>query len=212
MARKMAALVLALGPLLACASSERAAATATTAGDGSRGTKTVAEDKDPKILFARGRVFAEAGDLVRAEQYLGAALKAGADEREVVPVLLRVCIAARHYRFASEVAELTLARNPEDARLRLVVGALYVQIGNPGLARDNLERAAKELATEADVQFAVGVVFRDDLADRGGADRYFREYLRLAPNGGRAAEARASLMARVEATETTETTETTEPR
>jgi tetratricopeptide (TPR) repeat protein len=156
------------------------------------------EDKDPRLLFERGRAFAEAGDLVRAEQYLGAALKAGADERAVVPVLLRVCIAARHYRYASEVAELTLARMPDDPRLRLVVGALYVQIGNPGLAREHLERAARELATDADVQFAVGVVFRDDLADRAAADRYFREYLRLQPNGGHAAEARASVMERVD--------------
>ena len=168
------------------------------AGGASDANKGVTEDRDPAFLVERGKAFAAAGDLVRAEQYLAAALTVGGDERVVVPLLVRVCVASHHYRLASDYADQLLARNPNDSRLRLLVGALYVSIGSPARAREHLERAARELPSDGDVQFAVAVFFRDDLADKAAADPYFREYLRLQGNGAHAAEARASLMERVQ--------------
>ena len=156
------------------------------------------EDKDPRTLFERGKRFAMAGDTVRAEQYLGAALAAGADEKAVLPVFLHVCVAAHHYRLGVEYADASLARHPDDSRLRFLTGALHVSVGEPGRAREYLEQAAHELKDDADVQFAVAVYFRDDLADKIAADPYFREYLRLSPKGAHAEEARVSVMVRVQ--------------
>jgi tetratricopeptide (TPR) repeat protein len=158
----------------------------------------VPEDHDPVALLERGKAYASIGDLVRAEQYLTAALAWGGDENVILPALLRVCVAARHYRLASEYAENALTRNPKNAHLRFLAGALYVSIGDPVRARQRLEEAARDLAGNPEVQFSVAVFFRDELSDKVGADPYFREYLRIAPTGAHAVEARASLMERVE--------------
>ncbi|WP_394847142.1 hypothetical protein LZC95_06690 [Pendulispora brunnea] len=167
---------------------------ASTGGAANRTANKPPEDRDPQLLFERGKAYADIGDLVRAEQYFGAALAAHADERRVLPELLRVCVASRHYRLASEYAQVALARRPKDAHLRFVAGALYVSIGEIGRAREHLEQAARDMPEDAEVQFAVGTFFRDELTDQIGADPYFREYLRLAPRGSHADEARTSLM------------------
>jgi tetratricopeptide (TPR) repeat protein len=156
------------------------------------------EDRDPTYLLEHGKRFAAAGDTVRAEQYLSAAITAGADEKVVVPIFLHVCVAAHHYRLAVEYADAALARHPEDAHLRFLTGALHVSVGEPARARDYLEQAARELQDDADVQFSVAVFFRDDLADKVAADPYFREYLRLSPKGTHAEEAKGSLMVRLQ--------------
>ncbi|WP_394836807.1 hypothetical protein LVJ94_07850 [Pendulispora rubella] len=170
---------------------------ASTGGAGRHTADKPPEDRDPQLLFERGKAYADLGDLVRAEQYFGAALTAHADERKVLPELLRVCVASRHYRLASEYAQVALARRPKDAHLRFVVGALYVSIGEIGRAREHLEQSARDMPEDAEVQFAVGTFFRDELTDQIGADPFFREYLRLAPRGPHADEARTSLMQKV---------------
>ncbi len=185
------ACTLALVFVTACSSTQSTSGTANAKAK-------LPEDRDPAVLLERGKAFAAQGDLVRAEQYLAAALSAGADERAVVPLLVRVCVASKHYRLASEYAGQMLARNPNDSRLRLLVGALYVSTGSPARAREHLERAARELSEDGEVQFTVAVFFRDEVADRAMADKYFREYLRLQKNGAHADEARASLMERIE--------------
>ncbi len=156
-----------------------------------------AADRDPELLVARGREHAETGDLLRAEQYFAAALGAGADDRKVLPLLLRVCVASSHYRYAIDHVEVALARDPTNSRLRFVSGALHSLIGAHAAARERLERTARELNADPEIQFSVGTFFRDDLVDTVGADRYFREYLRLAPSGVHAEEARASSMERL---------------
>ena len=60
--------------------------------------------------------------------------------------------------------------------------------------REYLEQVAREQPNDAQVEFTLGVLVRDDLNDFAGADKYFRAYLALAPNGPHAEEARASLM------------------
>ena len=70
------------------------------------------ERPDAHALVQAARRYAAAGDMVRAEQYFSAALSSGADERAVIPELLRVCVASQHYRLATEYAEAALARHP----------------------------------------------------------------------------------------------------
>ncbi len=154
--------------------------------------------EDPKILVERGLAFEEAGDDTRAEQYLAAALANGGDAHVVLPPLLRACVRSGHFRLATEYAETQLARDPGDGHLRLLAGALQATIGSRVDARKHLERAAADLPNDSHVQFHVAAFFRDDLNDKVAADPYFREYLRLSPKGEHAAEAKASLMERVQ--------------
>jgi Tfp pilus assembly protein PilF len=170
--------------------------TAGCARDGAKAQSASAarEDKDPAVLVEAGTAYYEAGDMLRAEQYLSAALKAGAEEKAVLPMLLRACVESKHYRLAQEVADTALAREPRNAPLRFLVGSLFVATGQAPTARPYLEQAADELPEDADVQFAVAVFFRDDLGDVARADTYFRRYLDVAPSGSHADEARASLM------------------
>jgi tetratricopeptide (TPR) repeat protein len=157
-------------------------------------TQEHSENAKAAFLLEQGRAFAEAGDSLRAQQYFAGALKAGADENVVMPLLLRACIAQRNYRLAAEYADAALARKPKNARLRLLSGTLHGSLGDTSRSRERLERAAKELADEPEAQFAVAISFRDDAADVIAADKYFRRYLALAPNGAHAEEARSSLM------------------
>ena len=152
---------------------------------------------DAKMLAERGKAYAEEGDYTRAEQYLSGALANGADPHELLPPLLHACVAAGHLRLATEYAETQLARDPNDSHLRFVAGALEASVGSRVDARKHLEQAAADLPKDAHVQFHVATFFRDDLNDKVSADPYFREYLKLAPKGEYADEARASLMERL---------------
>jgi tetratricopeptide (TPR) repeat protein len=154
--------------------------------------------KDPTMLIEQGEAFAANGDFTRAQQYYAAAIAAGGKSKQILPQLLKACIAAGDLRLATEYAETALSRNPDDAHLRFLTGALQAQVGNRPGARDHLVQAASELKTDASVQFSVATFFRDDMQDRIEADPYFREYLRLAPTGEHAAEARGSVMERVQ--------------
>lgn len=155
--------------------------------------------KDPAVMMEHADAFAENGDFTRAQQYYSAALAAGGKSSVIMPKLLKACIASGDLRLAAEYAEQELAKNPDDAHLRFVTGALQAQIGNRPVARKHLSLAASQMKQNAKVQFVVATFFRDDVQDRGEADPYFREYLRLAPNGEHAAEARGSLMSEVRA-------------
>ena len=154
--------------------------------------------KDPALLVEQGEAFAQNGDFTRAQQYYAAAISAGGKSKAILPQLLKACIAAGDLRLASEYAEAELARNPDDAHLRFLAGALAAQVGNRVVAHEHLVQAAKELVKDANVQFSVATFLRDDMKDRIEADPYFRDYLKLAPGGEHAAEARGSLMERVQ--------------
>ncbi len=154
--------------------------------------------KDPGLLVEQGDIFAAHGDFTRAQQYFAAAITAGGKSGAILPHLLKACIASGDLRLASEYAENELSRSPDDAHLRFLSGALAAQTGNRPVAREHLVLAARQLKTDPGVQFSVATFFRDDMQDRVQADPYFRDYLRLAPKGEHAAEARGSLMETVQ--------------
>ena len=151
----------------------------------------------PDKLFERGRAFASVGDMTRAEEYLAAAMEGGYDERKVVPILLRVCIQDHRYRVAIQYADRYLAKHPQDAGTRYILGTLYAAVGEPTAARVELQRVLKAQPAQADVHYTLGVLLRDQQEDLAEADGHFREYLRLAPAGPHAEEARASLLKEV---------------
>ena len=154
----------------------------------------MATARQPAALVARGLAFASVGDLTRAEQYLVAALDAGAPADRVLPHLLEVCIAASHYRAGIEYASPELQRNPDDARLRFVVAELRALTGDVSGARSDLDIVTSSQPSEAAPHFAYARLLRDDFGDRVGADREFRAYLRIEPHGEHRNEARGALL------------------
>lgn len=156
--------------------------------------RVIKEENAPARLFERAREFQAIGDLTRAEQYYAAAMQQGYPEEKVLPVLLRVCIDANRYRVAIDYAEPILKKKPKDHKLRLVVASLYSAIGEPSNARKQYEIVVEDAPDDATGHFALAVLLRDEFADHTGADRHFREYLRLDPKGPHAEEARGSLL------------------
>lgn len=148
-------------------------------------------------LVERGRGFAAVGDYTRAEEYLAAALEQGADARKVLPELLEICVHTGKFRSAIQHAENHLRRHPDDVRTRFVVATLYAALNETREAKKQLQTVVEVRPNEAKAHYALGVLARDADQDVVAADRHFREYLRIEPNGDHAEEARASLLKKV---------------
>ena len=151
-------------------------------------------ERTPDKLLERGRAFAAVGDTTRAEEYYAAALEAGAPDKQVVPLLLEVCVRDQRFRAAIEYARGYVTRHPDDMRARYILGTLFQAIGDAKSARAELEAVVARAPNQPDPHFALALVLRDDERDVVAAEGHFKEYLRLAPNGEHADEARASIM------------------
>ena len=158
---------------------------------------TFRKEATTENLVDRGRGFAAVGDTTRAEEYLAAALDQGASPNEVLPLLLQVCIQTGRYRSAIQHAENHLRKNPEDVRTRFVLGTLYAALGETQDAKSTLEKVIAVRPDESKAHYALAVLARDNESDVVSADRHFREYLRIEPEGSHAEEARASLLKRM---------------
>lgn len=156
--------------------------------------KTAKDEQTPVKLIARGRAFASVGDFTRAEQYLAAALEGGAEPQEVLPTLIKVCVAEKRYRVAIDYAEPVLKKRPKDHRLRFVVASLYAAIGEARIAREHMLLVVEEHPDNAEVHYALAVLLKSEEGDLVTADHHFREYLRIKPQGPHAEEARGSLL------------------
>lgn len=149
------------------------------------------EGVDAQVLFDRGMALAQAGDMLRAEQYFAEALEGGYPEEQVVPLLIRVCVASSRMNSALGHAEPYLQAHPDDWSLRFLVATIHLGLGNIERARNELEQVIAQAPDEANPYFSLGVVHRDELADRDQARAYFQRYVELAPDGVHVAEARA---------------------
>jgi tetratricopeptide (TPR) repeat protein len=156
--------------------------------------ETIREEQSPDKLIHRGRAFAVVGDYTRAEQYFAAAIDAGADVEEALPSLLRACLAERRFRAAIAYAQPQLDKEPENFRLRFVIGSLYATIGDNTMAWEHLKQVAKERPGYPEVHFALGMLALAGEDDPVVADEHFRDYLRLRPAGSHAKEARGHLL------------------
>lgn len=154
-------------------------------------------EQTPDKLLDRGKAFANIGDATRAEEYLVAALEAGASPKDVMPLLLQVCIQTGRYRSGVQHAENQLRRHPDDVRTRFVLGTLQAALGDSKEAHATLERVLAQRPNDPKAHYTLAVLARDAESDVVTADRHFREYLRLEPNGQHAEEARESLLKRV---------------
>lgn len=159
--------------------------------------QTVRREEKPDLLVERGRMFAEVGDYNRAAQYFSAALDNGANEKKVLPLLLHAYIEGQRYRVAIDAGNQYLQKDPADYRLRYLVGTLYAAIGETTKARTEFQQVLVTDPRHAQAHYALAVLLRDSDKDWVKADYHFRQYLKLAPKGPHAKEARASLLKRV---------------
>lgn len=160
--------------------------------------QAVDQERTPEKLEERGRLFYEMRDLMRAEQYLAAALNEGADPKRVLPLFMKVAVAQQHFRVALEYGERFLSRDPNNVELRFVVATLYLSVGDNKSGRRHLERIIADAPDSPDAHYVMAVLARDTEGDPVGADKHFREYLRIVPEGPHAEEARASLLKTVQ--------------
>lgn len=151
------------------------------------------QDVSGEDLFAQGVAMAGRGDLIRAEQYLAAAMDRGHPQDQVMPVLLRVLVSASRLRVALDYAEPYLARHPEAWALRYLVGSIHLAMGDAAEARRELERVVETAPEEPDPYYLLAIVLRDEMGDPIAAEARFRRYLELAPEGTHASEARDAL-------------------
>ena len=155
------------------------------------------------------RLLAEADELVGYGLYLDLvgpagrgkphhAFPLGAETERVLPQLLAVYVRNGRYRLALDRAERHLATHPNDDRMRLLTGALHAALGSDAHAVEHFERILARSPNHSAAHYALATLLRGGCADAVGADRHFREYLRLDPGGPHAEEARASLLEEVE--------------
>src|SRR5215510_4151653 len=67
------------------------------------------------------------------------------------------------------------------AKYNIQLGTAYLQQGNYALAKEKLERALKQNPKDPDVHTSLGLLY-DRTGDIKGADKHFKEALRLAPD------------------------------
>lgn len=178
-------LLLLSAPIAACAG-RPAPATGAPPRSPSAERRAQAED-----FATRGRAAAEAGDSVRAEQYLSLAIERGASERELLPALLSVCLSSSRLRAALNHASAYLQKDPEDAQLRYLVASIHLSLGQVEESRGALELLLSRSPENTDAQYLLGVV-ESEVRPVLAAQR-FRTYLQSAPRGRHAAEVRSRL-------------------
>jgi tetratricopeptide (TPR) repeat protein len=172
--------------LVACGGSSASA-------DHAQRLSIIKKGEDPAKLVEQGRGFASVGDTSRAEQYFAAALQRGADEAVVVPLIVKVCVTDGRYELAIDYASRYSQKHPSDVRVRYLLGTLYAAIGERAKARLELEYVVTAKPNDPEPHWALAKVLHDEGKDPVLADGQFREYLRLAPTGAHADEARASI-------------------
>jgi len=144
-------------------------------------------------LYQAGIRHAQAGDMLRAEQYLASSMRRGYDEAEALRALIRVCVSGSRLRAALQYAEPYLRNHPDDWTLRYLAATIHLGLDEPDIARSHLTRVIELAPEEPDAHFTMARLLRDHDADIAGAAESFQRYLSLSPEGARAAEATEAL-------------------
>lgn len=148
----------------------------------------------PEELYRRGVLLVQAGDSVRAEQYIAAAIDRGFSEDQAMPALMQACVSSSRLTAALTYAEPYLLRNPSNWPLRMLVASLHMGLAQHERAREELDRVLRDAPEEPpEAHYFLGVLLRDELEDLEGARGHFRRYLALAPEGEHRDEALAAL-------------------
>lgn len=193
-ARRHFALVLALGAA-ACGRVAEQPSVSAAVSSGSDEATTRRE------LLELGMAFARAGDSVRGEQYLSAALEAGTDANQALLPLMGLCINAGRFEAAVQYGEAYQSDVRARRELAMLLAGLYISLDQDDKAIEQLEQVASDYPELALAHLLLGRLLRRQERDLEQADAHFRGYLRLEPDGIYAREARASLLKRLDETE-----------
>lgn len=142
----------------------------------------------PEELFEVGLLQARRGDLLRAEQYLGAARSQGYDEPTVAYWLVRVCLAAGRYHSALDHAARSLRDEPANWRLRLVVASIHEALGDLNRARLELEHIVRAQPQSPLPRYRLALIYWSQGFRTRSAVPHLEAYLELDPAGPHAAE------------------------
>jgi tetratricopeptide (TPR) repeat protein len=147
---------------------------------------------DATELYRRGQAAASQGDTVRAEQYLSMALERGYDDKQILPVMLRVCLSSNRLRAALNHAERYLREHPSDQSLRYLVATLHLSLGQVEQARIDLSHLIRVDPKNGKAHYLLGVL-ESASATPERASEHLRIYLQLSPGGEHAAEVQSRL-------------------
>lgn len=162
--------------------------------------RTAARESSAEELYELASRSERLGDSARAEQYAVAALSRGLPEKRGTGLLVRVCLGADRPRSALKYAVPYLVRHPDDVALRFLVASTYAALGQAEEAREELTTLVGATPGFAPGYYLLAVLDRDALAEPEQATEAFEAYLRLAPEGMHAGEARAFLRSKIPAT------------
>ena len=135
----------------------------------------------------------DAGDFIRAEQYLTAARDHGYPEEQIIRPLIAACVRSSRMSAALSYAEPFLEHHPDDWRLRQLVATIQMGLSLNEAARLSLEHVVREVPDEPVPHYMLAVLARDALRDDAIMRAQFAHYLALAPDGSHADEARDAL-------------------
>ena len=148
-----------------------------------------------KVLLERGLSYSRSGEWERAEEYLSAALDAGASVDDALPPLLQSCIAGRRYRTAAEHAHDNLPRlRRKRLEVELVLAALYLSLEEPERALQLIDHVVKLEPSNGTAQYLLANTLRERFQEFEKADLHYRKYLELEPEGRYAELARGNLL------------------
>jgi tetratricopeptide (TPR) repeat protein len=134
------------------------------------------------------------GDRLRAQQYLLAARKAGADPTLVLRRSLRLYVADGQYRLAIDSVQDHLRSHPQQRELRFLLAQLYEATQLDAAAMAEYERVLALEPSEPRAHFALATLLRERAHDPVRADQHYRAFLALAPDAADAPEARSHLL------------------
>lgn len=145
------------------------------------------------LLIERGKSLAAQGQGVRAEQVFLAALDAGADGSEVLPMLLEVCIAGGRLQRALDYAHMGLSRGTKTGRLHYLAATLHHALGQPRKARDQAALALADHHPAVDAWLLMAELHVRYFRQKNEAEECYRQFLRVRPSGVEADRARRAL-------------------
>lgn len=153
-------------------------------------------DASPQALYAQGVAWARRGDMVRAEQYIALAVRAGFPHERALVAIVEVCLVQFRLQAALAYAEPYLRRHPDAWQVRLLVATVCAALGRHERAAAELRQVTRDSEGAAEAHHQLAVLLDEELGDEAGARASFSAYLVHAPGGRHAAEARAWLAAR----------------
>jgi predicted Zn-dependent protease len=154
--------------------------------------KFAAEPNDAATNIKLGLESEATGDHLRAEQYYLRAEALGTPQDKIVPLVVRVLIAAKRYDEALARTRRRLAAAPDDRATRYVQAALLQGLDKPREAERDLLLLQRSKPDDPEAWLALGRLYRE-ARDHARAAAHLKRFLELSPEAEEAPGARFEL-------------------